>query len=116
MISGLFFFLLPSGAGVRELIIVTALAPTIGSGQAIAIAAVSRVLIVVADLLTAAAAAGLGWWEQRRYGPIPHDQGVEDDEVLTGGQRGGVTSPRTTSGRRSSPRSAGPRSRPATAR
>ena len=81
MISGLFFFLLPSGAGVRELIIVTALAPTIGSGAAIAIAAVSRVLIVVADLLTAAAAAGLGWWEQRHYGPLPHDRGVDDDEV-----------------------------------
>ena len=81
MISGLFFFLLPSGAGVRELIIVTALAPTIGSGEAIAIAAVSRVLIVIADLLTAAAAAGLGWWEQRHYGPLPHDRGVEDDEV-----------------------------------
>jgi hypothetical protein len=81
MISGLFFFLLPSGAGVREVIIVTALAPTIGAGEAIALAAVSRVLIVVADLLTAACAAGLGWWERRHYGPIPHDQGVDDDEV-----------------------------------
>lgn len=81
MISGLFFFLLPSGAGVREVIIVTALAPTIGAGEAIALAAVSRVLIVIADLLTAACAAGLGWWERRRYGPIPHDQGVDDDEV-----------------------------------
>lgn len=81
MISGLFFFLLPSGAGVRELVIVTALAPTIGSGEAIAIAAVSRVLIIVADLVTAASAAGLGWWERRHFGPIPHDRGVEDDEV-----------------------------------
>lgn len=81
MISGLFFFLLPSGAGVRELVIVSALAPTIGSGEAIAIAAVSRVLIVVADLVMAGAAATLGWWEQRRHGPIPHDQGVDDDEA-----------------------------------
>jgi len=81
MISGLFFFLLPSGAGVRELVIVTALAPTIGSGQAIALAAVSRVLIIVADLVTAASAAGLGWWERRHFGPIHHDAGVDDDEA-----------------------------------
>jgi hypothetical protein len=81
MISGLFFFLLPSGAGVRELIIVTALAPTIGTGEAVALAAVSRVLIVVADLVTASAAAGVGWWERRRHGPIPHDAGIDDDEA-----------------------------------
>ena len=50
-------------------------------GEAIALAAVSRVLIIVADLVTAASAAGLGWWERRRFGPIHHDRGVEDDEV-----------------------------------
>ncbi len=81
MISGLFFFILPSGAGVRELVLVTALAPHIGTGSAIAIAAVSRVLLTVADLVTAAGAAALGVYERRLRGPLQHDPGIADDEV-----------------------------------
>ena len=38
MISGLFFFVLPSGAGVRETVLVTALAPLVGIGRAVAYA------------------------------------------------------------------------------
>jgi hypothetical protein len=81
MISGLFFFVLPSGAGVRELVLVTALAPHIGTGSAIAMAAVSRVLLTTADIATAAAAAALGVYERRRHGPIHHDPGIDDDEA-----------------------------------
>lgn len=81
MISGLFFFILPSGAGVRELVLVTALAPHVGTGSAIAMAAVSRVLLTVADLVTAAGAAALGVYERRLHGPIHHDPGIGDDEA-----------------------------------
>ena len=81
MISGLFFFVLPSGAGVRELVLVTALAPYVGEGPAIALAAVSRVLLTLADLLTALGAAALGLYERRQHGPIHHDPGIDDDEV-----------------------------------
>lgn len=81
MISGLFFFILPSGAGVRELVIVTALTPYTGAGVAVALAAVSRVLLTAADLLTAAAAAMVGVYERRRHGPLKHDPGIDDDEV-----------------------------------
>ncbi|TQK72246.1 lysylphosphatidylglycerol synthase domain-containing protein [Nocardioides sp. SLBN-35] len=80
MISGLFFFILPSGAGVRELVIVTALAPYVGTGTAIALAAVSRVMLTAADIVTAAGAAAVGIYERRRHGPIHHDPGIEDDE------------------------------------
>lgn len=69
MISGLFVFLLPSGAGVREAILVAGLGPFVGTGPAIALAAVSRVLLTIADLVTAGASAGLATMEQRRHGP-----------------------------------------------
>ena len=81
MISGLFFFMLPSGAGVRELVIVTALAPSTGTGTAIALAAVSRVMLTAADIVTAAGAAAVGAYERRRHGPIHHDPGIDADEV-----------------------------------
>jgi hypothetical protein len=81
MISGLFFFVLPSGAGVRELVIVTALTPYVGAGPAIALAAVSRVLLTLADLASALGAAALGLVERRRHGPIHHDPGIDDDEI-----------------------------------
>lgn len=57
MTAGTFAFLLPSGAGVREAVLV-ALLGTAGfsAGQALAFALVSRVMFTLADLLTALAA------------------------------------------------------------
>lgn len=55
--SGVFAFLLPSGAGVREIVIVASLAGTMPRGQAVALALVSRLLFTIADLLCAAVAA-----------------------------------------------------------
>lgn len=81
MISGLFVFLLPSGAGVREAIIVAGLGPFVGTGPAIGLAAVSRVLLTVADLLTAGAAAGLATIERRRHGRYHGDPGIDADEA-----------------------------------
>lgn len=81
MISGLFVFLLPSGAGVREAVLVAGLGPLVGTGPAIALAAVSRVLLTVADLFTAGGAAGLAEIERRRHGHYRGDPGIESDEA-----------------------------------
>jgi glycosyltransferase 2 family protein len=50
----------PAGAGVRDVLLVAILGPVIGVGAAFAAALVSRVAMTAGDLITAAAAAGLG--------------------------------------------------------
>ena len=47
----------PAGAGIRELLLVAALAPMLGTGAATAVALVSRVVTTVSDLMVAGAAA-----------------------------------------------------------
>jgi hypothetical protein len=56
MSAGFLAFVLPSGVGVREAIIVAALAPLAAGGPALAIALTSRLLFTIADVLTAAVA------------------------------------------------------------
>lgn len=80
MVSGLFFFLLPSGAGVREVVIVTGLASLVGTGPAIALAAVSRVFLTLADMLTAGAASLLAVVSGRDHEPYHGDPGIRPDE------------------------------------
>lgn len=77
MLAGVFAFILPSGAGVRELIIVTALAPLVGLGAATAYAAVSRLIFTVADLATAGGSAGLAVLAKRRLGHYHGDPGID---------------------------------------
>lgn len=60
--AGMFFFVLPSGAGIRDGVIVAVLLATLPYGQALAFALVSRVMFLVADLATAGLAAGLARW------------------------------------------------------
>jgi uncharacterized membrane protein YbhN (UPF0104 family) len=60
MTAGVLFVVVPSGAGVREALIVAALAPVMTTGQALGIAVVSRGLFIVSDLVTAGAAAASG--------------------------------------------------------
>lgn len=60
MAAGVLFVVVPSGAGVREAIIVAALAPVMSTGQALSVAVVSRAVFIVADLLSAGAAAVSG--------------------------------------------------------
>jgi glycosyltransferase 2 family protein len=57
----------PAGAGVRDVLLVATLGPVLGVGAATAVALVSRVLLTVGDLLTAALAAGFA----RRAGTPP---------------------------------------------
>ncbi len=77
MIAGLVVFLLPSGVGARELVIVAALAPFVGVGAATAFAAVSRLMFIVADLLTAGSATLMAVITRRRTGEYHGDPGVE---------------------------------------
>ena len=66
MTSGTFAFLLPSGAGVREAVLVAVLSGAgIPAGQALAFALASRVMFTVADLITALAAAGTPKWAKQ---------------------------------------------------
>jgi uncharacterized membrane protein YbhN (UPF0104 family) len=58
MTSGTFAFILPSGAGVREVVLVAVLTVSgLSVGQATAFAVASRVMFTVADLITAGGAA-----------------------------------------------------------
>ena len=66
MAAGVLFIVVPSGAGVREAIIVTALAPVMTTGQALGIAVVSRALFIAADVTTAGTAALSGIHTLRR--------------------------------------------------
>jgi hypothetical protein len=77
MITGLVVFLLPSGVGAREFVIIAALTPLVGIGPATAYAAVSRLMFIIADLLTAGAAAGLAVIARRRQGPYHGDPGID---------------------------------------
>lgn len=53
MAAGFIAFVLPSGIGVREAILVAALAPIATTSQALAIALASRILFTIADLVSA---------------------------------------------------------------
>jgi len=66
MLAGLAFFLLPSGVGARELVIIVALTPLVGVGPATAYAAVSRAMFILAELAAAGGAAGIAVLPQRR--------------------------------------------------
>jgi glycosyltransferase 2 family protein len=63
--AGVLFVVVPSGAGVREAIIVAALAPVMSAGEALGIAVVSRGLFITSDILTAGV-AGLSGIRQLR--------------------------------------------------
>ncbi len=56
-VAGLLALPVPAGAGVREAVLVVALAPVLPVGQALLLALVSRVLLTGGDLVVAAAAA-----------------------------------------------------------
>lgn len=92
MLAGLAFFLLPSGVGARELVIIVALTPVVGVGPATAYAAVSRVMFTFAELVAAGGAAGIAVWARRRNGAAAAEaelSGVRDgsDEQAADGSR-----------------------------
>lgn len=64
--AGLVIVVAPSGAGVREAIIVSALAGVMASGEALGIAVVSRMVFIVTDIALAGGAALSAWRLLRR--------------------------------------------------
>ena len=72
MTAGSFAFLLPSGAGVREAVLVAILtAAGLPAGKALAFALASRVMFTVADLLTALISAGTRLTPAKPPEPVP---------------------------------------------
>jgi uncharacterized membrane protein YbhN (UPF0104 family) len=65
MIAGLVVLLLPSGLGVREVVMYAGLVPLVGPAAALAITAVSRGLLTLGDFLAAAVSAAAGWRDLR---------------------------------------------------
>lgn len=67
MTIGLFAFLVPAGAGVREAIIVATLLPFVpNAGVALGMALASRLIFVIADLIAGAFAGSLALRDMRR--------------------------------------------------
>ena len=74
MAAGVLFVFVPSGAGVREALIVAALAPVMPAGAALGIAVVSRAIFILADVLSAGVAAVSASRAIRRDDPKPAGQ------------------------------------------
>jgi uncharacterized membrane protein YbhN (UPF0104 family) len=66
MIAGLFILVVPSGLGIRELVMYAGLVPLVGPAPALALAAVSRAVLTVGDLAMATTSAAWGWRVVRR--------------------------------------------------
>lgn len=64
MTAGLVAFILPSGIGAREVVIVAALGAVVPYGQALALAVVSRLMFTVVELVTAGVAAAFAQWSR----------------------------------------------------
>jgi uncharacterized membrane protein YbhN (UPF0104 family) len=73
MAAGFVFVFVPSGAGVREALIVAALAPVMPAGQALGIAVVSRLVFITADVVSAgvAASSGVRFLRRSDAAPVP---------------------------------------------
>jgi hypothetical protein len=65
--AGLLVFVLPSGAGLRDVVVAAALAAAVGPAQGAAFAVVSRLMFTAGDLATAGGAAALARWRA----PLP---------------------------------------------
>lgn len=73
MTAGNFAFIMPGGAGVRETVMVAVLtASALTSTQAFALALASRVMFIVADIVTAGGAALTARLQARRHAPPPN--------------------------------------------
>lgn len=66
MTAGVLAFFLPSGIGVREVVIVAALTTVLSAGNALALAVVSRVMFILVDLASAGAAVLIARHGRRR--------------------------------------------------
>jgi hypothetical protein len=65
MLAGMLFFVVPSGAGARDVLVALALTPALGGTAAAAFAVASRVMFTVAELGMAGVAAALARYVDR---------------------------------------------------
>jgi hypothetical protein len=65
MLAGMLFFIVPSGAGARDVLVALALTPAVGVTAAAAFAVASRVMFTVAELGTAGISAALARYVDR---------------------------------------------------
>ncbi|UOY01234.1 lysylphosphatidylglycerol synthase transmembrane domain-containing protein [Blastococcus sp. PRF04-17] len=72
-VAGLLVVFAPAGAGVREAVLVLGFAAFLPAGPLLAVAVLSRVLLVLADVLLAAGLVAAAWFPlgRRRTGPAP---------------------------------------------
>ena len=73
MTCGMLVIIVPSGIGVRDAVIATALTPYVGFGTAAGIAVVSRLIFTLADLIAAGAAGASAFTEMRHHRPATKD-------------------------------------------
>ena len=76
---GFVVILAPAGAGIREVLLVAALGPVIGTGPATAVALVSRAVNTISDLLCAGAAVA----SARRIGVIDGETGAVEGKAAS---------------------------------
>ncbi|HVV24259.1 MAG TPA: UPF0104 family protein [Pseudonocardiaceae bacterium] len=74
--AGLLLFLLPSGAGLRDVVVAAVLATTLGPTRAAAFAVLSRLMFTVGDLASAGIAAGLARYQRPASGRTVRSQGT----------------------------------------
>ena len=77
MTCGMLFFIAPSGIGPRDAVIAAAMAPYVGAGTAVGIAAVSRIVFTLSDLI-AAGAAGVSTIVELRRAPAAPETTTKD--------------------------------------
>lgn len=71
----------PAGAGVRDVLLFALLRPVLGSADATAVVVASRLITILADLLSAAGA----WWLVRPPPPAPVNPEPRDPQAHAGG-------------------------------
>jgi glycosyltransferase 2 family protein len=84
--AGTYAFLSPSGLGVREAIVATALLPYVSPGVALALALASRMVFTVSDLVAAGVAALTGLRILRAVADPASSERVVSEPVVPSGQ------------------------------
>jgi uncharacterized membrane protein YbhN (UPF0104 family) len=88
--AGFLFLVAPAGAGVREGALVLLLAPSLGSGPALGVALLARLLATLGDLvwgLVAFAEGGHRWYRARGKDPVTVVTGVTPGQDVQGTRR-----------------------------
>jgi uncharacterized membrane protein YbhN (UPF0104 family) len=88
--AGFLFLVAPAGAGVREGALVLLLAPSLGSGPALGVALLARLLATLGDLvwgLVAFAEGGHRWYRSRGKDAVTIVTGVTADQDVQGTRR-----------------------------